>query len=457
MLAGGRWRLVALDVSRLGLGEVWLVPREVVELSSERRPLRRRSDPEILAVDADLEGHQVLGPDLEVLELVGQGAQRGLPAAQVGEGLAHQGGRPLACKRSDPRLGLGEPVGADFVQEGVEAQHQLGLARLRLELAGRPLAPGSVVVLDEVSQVSTRDAATVLAAVATTPGAELWCLGDPRQSQAVGSGGLAAEVARLGAEGPIPAPALVVNRRQRHVADQSALAELRAGRAEASQALRTEQGWEHEEPTPAATREAMADAVAVDVERSGPETVVALAVSHADCEDLADRIRARLVASGRIAGPALSGPGWGSGPQRRYARGDRVLLHTKPGSPGLHNGSTGTVVAVADDGLRVAFDGHGEVVLAAAFVAGRRGDGNPNCSHAWARTIDGAQGGTWEAVHLLGSASLDALAGYTGQSRGRAPTTPGRPGPWPWRSTAACRPTTAAPLRWCWPGCRVSR
>ncbi|MDP9389693.1 MAG: relaxase domain-containing protein, partial [Actinomycetota bacterium] len=117
---------------------------------------------------------------------------------------------------------------------GLEAQT---IARLRLELAGR-LAPGTVVVLDEVSQVSTRDAATVLAAVAATPGAQLWCLGDPRQSQAVGAGGLAAEVARLGAESAIPAPVLVVNRRQRHVADQAALAELRAGRAEASQALR---------------------------------------------------------------------------------------------------------------------------------------------------------------------------------------------------------------------------
>ncbi|MGQ0615977.1 MAG: AAA family ATPase [Acidimicrobiia bacterium] len=35
------------------------------------------------------------------------------------------------------------------------------------------LEPGSVIVLDEVSQVSTRDAAVVLAAVAATPGASL--------------------------------------------------------------------------------------------------------------------------------------------------------------------------------------------------------------------------------------------------------------------------------------------
>ncbi|MGH9282083.1 MAG: hypothetical protein ACRD0S_04015, partial [Acidimicrobiales bacterium] len=217
-------------------------------------------------------------------------------------------------------------------------------------------------------------------------------------------------------------PALVVNRRQRDEVDRMALAELRAGHAGASQAIRTEAGWEHEEASPLATREAMAEAVATDIVAHGPEAVAAVAVSHADCEDLADRIRARLVAAGHIDSESLTGPGWGTGASRPYARGDRVLLHTKPGPAGLHNGSTGTVVAVNGDGLRVAFDEAGEVTLAKAFVAGRRRDGNPNLSHAWCRTVEGAQGGTWEAVHLLGTASLDALVGYTGQSRGRAPT-----------------------------------
>jgi hypothetical protein len=49
-------------------------------------------------------------------------------------------------------------------------------------------------------------------------------------------------------------------------------------------------------------------------------------------------------------------------------------------------------------------------------------DGTPNVSHAWARTVDGAEGGTWDHAHLLGSAALDACRGYTGQSRARRPT-----------------------------------
>jgi hypothetical protein len=61
-------------------------------------------------------------------------------------------------------------------------------------------------------------------------------------------------------------------------------------------------------------------------------------------------------------------------------------------------------------------------VLPASFVQGTRKDGSPNLSHAWTRTVDGAQGGTWETCHLLGSAALDAYRGYTGQSRSRQPT-----------------------------------
>ncbi len=69
------------------------------------------------------------------------------------------------------------------------------IAHLRTVLAAGPLATGTVVVLDEVSQTSTRDAEVVLAAVATPPDAQVWVLGDPRQGQPVLAGGLAHELA----------------------------------------------------------------------------------------------------------------------------------------------------------------------------------------------------------------------------------------------------------------------
>jgi hypothetical protein len=289
---------------------------------------------------------------------------------------------------------------------------------------GCPLPVGAVVIIDEISQVSTRDAAVIFAAVVGVRGVQVWCVGDDRQAQSVRAGGLAVHLRTLGRQGAVPMAELSVNRRQVDPADQAALTALRAGQVEASQTIRTEHRWEHETATPDATRQQLAEAAVGDMAIYGAGRVAVLAVSHADCEDLADRIRGLLVADGKLSGAVLEGPGWGIEP-RHYQAGDRVLLHTTlhRGGRRLNNGTTGTVTAVTPNGLTTDVDGGGvSVVLPARFVAGRRQDGTPKLSHAWARTVDGAQGGTWDQVHLLSSPALNRLTGYVGQSRGRQPT-----------------------------------
>ena len=325
---------------------------------------------------------------------------------------AHHGGLPV--------------VGLAATNQAVDELRHAGIPAVtiaRFILDGAHLAPNAVIVLDEVSQVATADAEIVLAAVADTAGAQLWALGDPHQAQPVRAGGLGAEIARLGNTGRIPAPALTVNRRQEDPAEQRALARYRSGLVATSQAIRRDHGWEHDLGSPHATREALADAVATDIANHGPAQVVALAVSHADCEDLADRIRSRLQTRGLVQGPELIGPAWRTG-ERRYAAGDRILIHGTLRRDGqrLHNGTVLTVTAVNDAGL-LGINQHGVVTrLPRAFVEGRRRDGSPNCSHAWARTVDGIQGGTWTQAHLLGTAALERFTGYVGQSRSRQPT-----------------------------------
>ena len=297
------------------------------------------------------------------------------------------------------------------------------IARLRVDLSNGPLAAGTVVVLDEISQTPTAEVEAVLAAVDACPAGQIWVLGDPRQSQPVGAGGAAAHIEALADHGAIPSARLTVNRRQVDPADRQALDLLRHGDPAGSQALRDEHGWEHELATPGQTREAMAQAVAEDIGSCGAEKVVALVVSHTDAEDLADRIRTRLAADGTLTGPAMTGPGWTT--EREYRAGDRVLLHARYGNTAsrLVNGTTATITSVEAGGLTVRADRTTEtVILPVGFVTGTRRDGSPNVSHAWARTVDGAQGGTWEACHLLGSSALDAYRGYTGQSRSRQPT-----------------------------------
>ena len=325
-----------------------------------------------------------------------------------------------ASKAGHPVVGLAatNQAAGELRQAGVPA---MTIARFALD--GAALPPHAIVVLDEISQVATADAEVVLAAVAATPGGRLWCIGDPHQAQAVRAGGLGAELAHLGGEGRVPSPQLTENRRQQEAAERQALTHYRAGHIAVSQAIRSQHGWEHDLGSPHATREALADAVAADIAVHGPAGVTALAISHADCEDLADRIRCRLQAAGHINGPELAGPAWHHG-ERRYAAGDRILVHgtLRTGGQRLHNGTVLTVATAAQHGV-VAVDHSGrELTLPAVFIAGHRGDGSPNVSHAWARTVDGIQGGTWPQVHLLGTAALERFTGYTGQSRSRHAT-----------------------------------
>jgi len=310
---------------------------------------------------------------------------------------------------------------AELRTAGLDAQT---IARFCHRVADVPLEPGATVIVDEVSQVATRDAAALIGAVAATPGTQVWFVGDVRQAQSVAAGGLAVELERLAANRAIPAVGLRENRRQRDPAERAALAKYRAGDLDASQAIRTEHGWEHELASTTDTREALAAAAVVDADRHGVEHVAVLAVSHADCEDLADRIRAIRAGRGELRGPTLQGPGWGPNP-RTYAPGDRILVHANlAGGPDrrVYNGSTATVLGVTRDGLDVVTDDGAHAHIDAEIVAGHRIDGNPNVSHAWARTVDGAQGGTWRQVHLLATPALDRMTGYVAQSRGQLPT-----------------------------------
>jgi len=449
--AAGEGTLTVAEIEELT--REFLASRQVVRLSADPEEARRRA-PEwtttaqlaleslvlecldeltartVAALDPAAVGRAVeadrLGPDqaAAVRELctAGPGIRTMVAPPGFGKTTAVHAGAAAAVASGRPVLGVATTnrAVAELVDVGLPA---VTIARLAIDLVERPLAPGTLVVLDEVSQVSTADALVVVDAVADAPGAVLWCWGDVRQAQSVRPGGLAAELDCLAVDGRIPATTLVENRRQTHPAELAALAVWRTGDAAGSQAIRAAAGLEHEHDTPTQTRDAMADAVAADVLTQGALAVVALAVSHADCEDLADRIRAQLTAVGVIGGPALEGSGWGTEP-RRYQAGDQLLLHANLRIDGtkLANGTTLSVTAVTDTALAVT-DRHGNpFVLPASFVAGVVKDGRPNLSHGWCRTIDGAQGGTWERAHLLGTAALDNFSAYVGQSRARVET-----------------------------------
>ena len=123
-------------------------------------------------------------------------------------------------------------LGLATTNQAVVELRRVGIPSFTIAFLGaedRTLRPGSVVILDEVSQVATADAELVASAVAATPGASLWCAGDAAQAQSVRAGGLAVEVERLSREGAIPSPALTHNRRQIDETERAALSAYRAG------------------------------------------------------------------------------------------------------------------------------------------------------------------------------------------------------------------------------------
>jgi conjugative relaxase-like TrwC/TraI family protein len=329
---------------------------------------------------------------------------------------------------TDAARRAGRPLLAlSTTNQAVDQLRQVGIPAMtvaRFALSGGALDPSTVVVVDEFSQLPTREAHTVLAAATACPDAVVWMVGDPLQAQPVGAGGLAQWVADQARQSRIAVAELNVNRRQVDPTERQALAHFRAGEINQSQDLRDQAGWEHHHADRDKALAAMSAAVLADIDIYGVDRVVALAVSHTDCEALADRIRADLADQGLITGPAVTGPGW-AGPRHYQAR-DRILLHAHAyveGGSRLTNGTTATIIAVSPTGLTVASETHPQpVLLPVEFVTSRGPDGRPQISHSWVRTIDGVQGGTWDQVHLLATAALDRYRGYVGQSRSIRPT-----------------------------------
>jgi conjugative relaxase-like TrwC/TraI family protein len=320
-----------------------------------------------------------------------------------------------------PVIGLSSTHQAvsELRRAGIDAYTVASVLRGRRQI---PVTTSPVWILDETSQCSTADAEGLLQLVRSIPGAQLWCAGDSSQAQSVAAGGLAHEIERKARERAIPAPCLSMNRRQVDLTEREALSVFREGHVCHSQELRASAGLEHELADASTTKLAMAAACARDVLQLGANNVVGLCATHAEAEEIADAVRSHLKAAGVLRGPELRCVGWTT--QRAYCIGDRILLHATTRTEGaeLHNGDVVTITWVDRSGFAAITDDGRGLLLDSRFVTGFRKDGSPNVSHAWARTIEGAQGGTWEQVHLLGSPALDHQRGYVGQSRGRLPT-----------------------------------
>ena len=261
------------------------------------------------AVEAALAVEPGLGEDqaAAVRVLAGEGGGLRAVLAPAGYGkttMLHAAARAAA---GDGRPVVAVATTAKAVAElagaGLDART---IARLRIDLTERAAGAGTVVVLDEISQTPTHEVEAVLAAVDACPGGIDMGAGRPspvpagrrrRGGRPHRDGSADAGPNPVGPPDGQPPPG-----RPRRPRGARPAPPRRPGRDPSScGASRAGSTSTPARPRPA---QAMAEAVCDDIGRYGAEQVAALVVSHTDAEDLADRIRAHLAASGSSAGPS---------------------------------------------------------------------------------------------------------------------------------------------------------
>jgi conjugative relaxase-like TrwC/TraI family protein len=297
---------------------------------------------------------------------------------------------------------------------------------------GQVWPPGSVLIVDEATQVATRDAERLLAAAAAS-GTVAILIGDPAQLGSVGAGGW---FAHLTAATP-DLPALTTNQRQPGPAlaeVRQALTDLRSLDSYRVPVALDRLAADGRLTVCADRSELMATVVTdwyTDRQHTPPGTRLAdtprmLAEHHRDVALLNRSARTLLRADGTLTGPILSAAG------RQFQAGDEVITLTQAGhtlipagqprSAYVRTGSIGTVTAVHPEqtALTVHFPGKGDVHVDHAYLSFGFPDGRDGgLDHAYALTAHKAEGATLPVARTLAADDTSRAGLYVMLSRAR--------------------------------------
>lgn len=270
----------------------------------------------------------------------------------------------------------------------------------------------TVLIVDEASQVSTRDAERLLR-YATRTGTVVILVGDPAQLGSVGAGGWFAHLVT-----ETTPPQLTGTHRQRGpgMAEvRAALAGLRSALpAEAMAAVSSLARSGHVRLFD--DRAALLSAAVTDwytERRQAGRAIPMMAEHQRDVDALNTAARDALTADGTLTGPTLIAAG------REYQTGDEVITltqagHTlipagRPGSDYIRTGTIGRIIAVRIDPARsqhqsvtVRFPGKGTVDVGWDYLTHPFPDGRDGgLGHAYALTAHKAQGSTMSTARPL--------------------------------------------------------
>lgn len=401
----------------------------------DRRLREERTEPDARLSDEQREMvRRVLGSgDLIrcVLGPAGTGKTEAMRAATAA--WQAQGYRVVGCANGGAQT---EELGRRL---GVEAQ-VVRAWLTRLETADDPAdvwPEGTVMVVDESTQVATRDAEQ-LARWATRTGTVLVFVGDPAQLGSVGAGGWFRHI--VYAHG---APSLSTVYRQRGDDMAEVRAALKGLRSEmparvrrAMDRLAADGRVRVYDDAPAALSRIVEDWYADRLERlacprgRAPKPSRMMAAHHREVDALNALARRRLVDDGTIVGRELVVG------RRRFAVGDEVVTLTQQdhtlvpvGAPRdryVRTGTVGVVSAVHVDPhrpeaqtLTVEFEDRGTVVVDWAYLTHEFPDGRTGgLTHAYAVTADRSEGSNMHAARQVATDSTSRQAFYVMASRG---------------------------------------
>jgi len=308
-----------------------------------------------------------------------------------------------------------ERLTAELAQAGVRAE---GFSTAALQAAVArgtvTLGPDTTVIHDEAALASTREQAWLLEAVATS-GARVIEVGDPRQSQAVGAGGLwpAIETAASECGGLVQLSRIV---RAKDAADRRDQAKWRAGEHE--QAL---QGYAARGRILVADTQRQAEDQALEAahadRQAGRSALVVIQTSNEQLDGLNARAQALRAQDNELGDQAVALEGR---PYGLYA-GDEIVLRAASAHPQLgavRNGTRGQVLVVADG------EQHATIVLAdgreARWDRGQLDAASVRLGYV-THTFP-AQGQTVDRAHVIAGEHSDANGTYVALTRAREST-----------------------------------
>jgi len=385
-----------------------LVDEEVSELRSALA-----LDGAQLAVEQE-QAMRVACSDRRLTVIVGQ-AGTGKSTALTGVARAHLAAGQRVIVTSTGAQAA-ERLTAEFSEAGLS--DAAGYSTMALQVAVRrgavTLGPEVTVIHDEAALASTREQAWLLEAVAES-GARIIEVGDPRQSGAVGAGGLwpAIEAAASNQGGLVELSRIV---RARDAADRRDQAKWRAGEHDQALAGFSRRGRVLIESTQRHAEDRALEAAHAD-RREGKTALVVVQTSNEQLDGLNARAQALRVQDGELGERevALAGRPYG------LRSGDEIVLRAASTHPQLgtvRNGTRGMVLDVAadeqaatvqlTDGRQAGFD-RAQLDAASARLG--------YLSHTFP-----AQGQTVDRAHVIAGEHSDANGTYVALTRAREST-----------------------------------